>query len=95
MYADPKYRELSVEAVTLLQEGRVIEAIKSVRQSEGLGLKDAKARVDAYLGREPLLRAQIEIRQRAARRKFFFWFLFIDVLIAAAVIYWMFYRDHA
>jgi hypothetical protein len=93
MYADPKFRELSVEAVTLLQEGRLIDAIKSVRQSEGLGLKDAKARVDAYLSREPLLRAQLEMRQRVARRKFFLWFLFVDLLIAAAVIYWMFYRS--
>ncbi|MDF3020987.1 MAG: hypothetical protein K0Q92_2290 [Steroidobacteraceae bacterium] len=92
MYADPKYRELPLEAVTLLNEGRVIEAIKSVRQAEGLGLKEAKGRVDAYLSREPLLRAQIELRQRAARRKFFLWFLVIDVLIAAAVIYWLYYR---
>lgn len=92
MYADPKYRELPVEAVTLLNEGRVIEAIKSVRQSEGLGLKEAKGRVDAYLSREPLLRAQLELKQRAVRRKFFFWFLVVDVLIAAAAIYWLYYR---
>jgi hypothetical protein len=92
MYADPKYRELPVEAVTLLNEGRVIEAIKSVRQSEGLGLKEAKGRVDAYLAREPLLRAQLELKQRAVRRKFFFWFLVVDVLIAAAAIYWLYYR---
>ena len=95
MYADPKFRELSVEAVTLLQEGRLVDAIKSVRHTEGLGLKEAKARVDAYLAREPLLRAQLEMRQRAARRKFFLWFLLIDLLIAAAVIYWMFYRSPA
>ncbi len=95
MYADPKFRELSVEAVTLLQEGRLIDAIKSVRQTEGVGLKEAKARVDAYLAREPLLRAQLEMRRRAARRRFFLWFLFLDLVIAAAVIYWMFYRGPA
>jgi hypothetical protein len=95
MYADPKYRELPVEAITLLHEGRVIEAIKSVRQSDGSGLKEAKARVDAYLSREPLLRAQLELRKRTARRRFFLWFLFIDLLIAAAVVYWLFYRSPA
>jgi hypothetical protein len=95
MYADPKYRELSLEAVTLLNEGRVIDAIKHLRQSEGLGLKEAKGRVDAYLSREPMLRAQIELKQRAARRKFFLWFLFVDVVIAAAVIYWLLYRNPA
>jgi len=92
MYADPKYRELPLEAVTLLNEGRFVEAIKSVRQAEGLGLKEAKDRVDAYLAREPLLRAQIELRQRAARRKFFFWFLVVDIAIAAGIIYWLYYR---
>ncbi|HUQ09125.1 MAG TPA: hypothetical protein VM146_02330 [Steroidobacteraceae bacterium] len=95
MYADPKFRELSIEAVTLLNEGRVIDAIKSVRQTEGLGLKEAKGRVDAYLSREPMLRAQIELRQRAARRKFFLWFLLVDLVIAAVVVYWMLYRNRA
>ncbi len=95
MYADPKHRPLPLEAVTLLQEGRVIEAIKSVRQAETLGLKEAKQRVDAYLASEPLLRAQIELQQRAARRKFFFWFLVIDLVIVAGVVYWMFYRTPA
>lgn len=95
MYADSRYRELPLEAITLLNEGRVIEAIKSVRQAEGLGLKEAKGRVDAYLAREPLLRAQLELRQRAARRKFFFWFLVVDIVIAAAIIYWIYYRTPA
>jgi hypothetical protein len=95
MYADPRLKELSLEAVTLLNEGRMIDAIKSVRQSEGVGLKDAKDRVDAYLAREPMLRAQLELKQRAARRKFFLWFLLVDLLVAAVVIYWMLYRDTA
>jgi hypothetical protein len=95
MYADPKFKPLPLEAVTLLNEGRLIEAIKAVRQSEALDLKEAKGRVDGYLSREPLLRAQLELRQRAARRKFFLWFLLVDLLIAAGVIYWLFYRGPA
>lgn len=95
MYADPKFTPLPLEAITLLNEGRLIEAIKCVRQTEGLGLKDAKGRVDGYLAREPLLRAQLELRQRAARRRFFLWFLVVDLAIAAAVIYWLFYRGPA
>lgn len=89
MYADPKFQQLPLEAITLLNEGRVIEAIKVVRQAEGLGLKDAKDRVDAYVAREPILKAQLELAQRAARRRFFFWFLVVDALIVAAVIYWL------
>jgi hypothetical protein len=92
MRADDRFRPLPLEATTLVAEGRVIEAIKSVRHAEGLGLREAKQRIDSYLAREPLLKAQIELRQRAVRRKFFLWFLVVDVVIAAVVIYWLFYR---
>jgi hypothetical protein len=95
MYADPRHKPLPLEAVTLLHEGRVIEAIKAVRQAEALGLREAKQRVDAYLANEPLLRAQLELQRRAARRKFFFWFLVIDLVITAGVIYWLFHRVSA
>jgi len=95
MYADPKFKALPLEAVTLLNEGHLIQAIKSVRLAEGLGLKEAKDRVDGYLSREPLLRAQLELRQRAARRKFFLWFLVVDLVAAAGAIYWLFYRGPA
>jgi hypothetical protein len=94
MYADSKFKPLPLEAVTLLQEGHVIEAVKSVRQAEGLGLKEAKRRVDAYLSREPLLRAQLELKQSAARRKFFLWLLLIALLVGGA-LYWSGYRGPA
>lgn len=93
MRADDRFRPLSLEVSTLLAEGRVNEAVKLVRDTEGTGQKEARARIDAWLSREPLIKAQIELRQRAARRKFFLWFLVVDVLIAAAVIYWLYYRD--
>jgi hypothetical protein len=83
---------LPIEATTLLGEGRVIDAIKVVRQVEGLGLKDAKDRVDTHIAQDPMLRVQIETQQSAARRRFFFWFLLVDLGIAAALIYWFFYR---
>jgi hypothetical protein len=89
MYADPKYRELPLEAVTLLNEGRYVEAVKAVRLADRSGLREAKARVDAYVDREPILKAQLELRQRSARRKFFFWFLVVDAAIVAAIVYWL------
>ena len=92
MRADPRFRPLPLEAVTLLGEGKVIEAIKAVRQTERLGLREAKKRVDAYIAGEPLLRVQIEAQERAARRRFFFWFLIVDFMVAAALVYWFFYR---
>ena len=95
MRADRKIRDLPLEAVALLGEGRLHEAIKSVRNSEGVGRREASFRVDAYLAQEPILRVQIETQRRATRRKLFLWFLVIDLAITAAIIYWFFYRGHA
>ena len=39
MYADQKFRPLPLEAITLLNEGQLIHAIKVVRQTEGLVAK--------------------------------------------------------
>jgi hypothetical protein len=36
---------------------------------------------------------QLETRQRATRARIFFWFLLIDLVIVAAAIYWLRYRD--
>lgn len=92
MRADREFRPLPLEAVTLLSEGKVIDAIKSVRAAESLGLKEAKQRVDEHIARDPILRVQIETQQRAMRRRFFLWFLVVDIAIAAGVVYWLFYR---
>lgn len=91
MRAEPRYRPISLEAATLLTEGRIIDAIKAVRESEGLGLKEAKNRVDAHIAQDPMLRVQIETQQRETRRRFFRWFLLADAIIAAGVIYYLFY----
>ncbi len=92
MRAEPRHKALPLEAVALLGEGKVIEAIKSVRQAEDLGLREAKARVDAHVAQDPILRVQLETQQRAIRRKMFFWFVVVDLAIAAGIIYWLFYR---
>lgn len=51
---------LTSEAVEALARGQVIEAIKIVRQSTGLGLKESKDAVDAHLAAHPELREQIQ-----------------------------------
>lgn len=79
----------------LLGEGKVIEAIKAVRGAEGLGLREAKARIDAHIAQDPLLRVQVETQQRAVRRKFFLWFLLADLAIVAGLIYWLSNRGSA
>jgi hypothetical protein len=92
MRAERRFRPLPLEAVALLGEGKVVDAVKAVRAAEGLGLQEAKRRIDAHLAQDPILRVLIETQQRAARRKFFLWFLIADLAITAFVIYWFFYR---
>jgi hypothetical protein len=95
MRADPRFKALPLEAVTLLGEGKVIDAIKVVRQAEMLGLREAKARIDEHLAQDPILRVQIQAQQSAIRRKFFLWFLLVDVVITAGIIYWLLYMGPA
>ncbi len=95
MRAERREKALPLEAVVLLGEGKVIEAIKSVRQAEGLGLKEARSRIDAHIAQDPILRVQIETQRRASRRRLFFWFLLVDSVITAFVIYWFFFRGPA
>ena len=93
--ADPRFKPLPLEAIALLGESKLAEAIKSLRKAEGLSLREAKRRVDAHLAQDPILRVQIETQRSAARRKFFFWFLIVDLLITAGIVYWFFYRGPA
>ena len=79
MRAEPRVKELPLEAVALLGEGRINEAIRSLRQSEGLSRSEARRRIDAHFDRDPMLRVQIEAIQSARRRRFFFWFLLVDL----------------
>ena len=45
--------DLPAEVVAALREGRKVQAIKRLREHEGLGLKDAKERVDAHVANYP------------------------------------------
>ena len=91
MRADPRFKPLPPEPATLLTEGRLIDAIKALRESQGIGLKQARDWIDWHIDQDPMLRAQLEARQRETRRKFFFWFLVIDALIVAALISYFVY----
>ena len=45
--------DLPAEVIAALQAGRKVQAIKLLRQLEGLGLKEAKERVDAHMVKNP------------------------------------------
>jgi hypothetical protein len=93
MRADPRHRPLPPEPATLLSEGRVMEAIKVLRDSNGLTFRQARDWIDAHIADNPVLGVEIEARQRARRRRIFAWFLLGDAVVAAAVVYYLFYLN--
>jgi hypothetical protein len=94
MRADPgdRFKPLPLEAQTLLTEGRVIDAVKSLRLSHGLGLKDAKDWIDAHVARDPILRVQLEAQRRESRRKGLTVFFIVDAVLLAAFIWYFFFK---
>ncbi len=47
--------DLPAEVIAAIQAGRKIEAIKLLREAEGLGLKESKNAVEAYIRSNPSL----------------------------------------
>lgn len=91
MRAERRQKQISLEAATLLTEGKVAEAVRVVRDSEGLSLKEARQRVNAHIADDPMLGVQLETQRRYGRRKFFYAFLVADAFIVAGVIYFFFF----
>jgi hypothetical protein len=93
MRADPRFKPLPPEPATLLNEGRLIDAVKVLRDTQGIGLRQARAWIEWHIDQDPMLRVQLETQQSAKRRKFFLWFLVVDAVITAAIVYYLFYRN--
>lgn len=83
---------LPARAVAALREGRAIDAIKAVRELERLDLRQAQARVEAFLAAEPALKKRLDDRQREFRRRLIGWVLVVDAVILAALAAWWFSR---
>lgn len=69
----------------LRAHGNLIEAIKIVREEEGLGLKEAKDKVEAWIASQPELKQQLDARSREARGGFWVLGLVLLAGIAAAI----------
>jgi len=85
-------RPLPAAAAAALSTGRMVDAIKYVREAEGLGLMEAKQRVDAHVARDPVLKARIAEQQARMKRGLIKWVLIIDALLILAVIWYFFGR---
>ena len=86
---DPLYKPLPAEPATLLAEGRLTEAVKTLRDAENISLARARQWIEWHVAQDPMLRVQLETQRRSARRKIFFWFLLVDAILAAGIIYYL------
>lgn len=94
MRADRRIREISLEAATLLTEGKLSEAVRVVRETEGVSTREARKRVDAHIANDPMLGVQLDALRRESRRKLFCVSLFVVVSIAGAAIYARYFAPH-
>jgi ribosomal protein L7/L12 len=85
-------RPLPAAAAAAISTGRKIDAIKYVREAEGLGLMEAKQRVEAYVERDPILKAQYADQRARMKRRLIQWGLIIDVLLIAALLWYFIAR---
>lgn len=60
--------QLPVGAISALQEGNKVLAIKLVREATGLGLKDSNDLVSAYIASRPELRERFAAMAERGRR---------------------------
>jgi ribosomal protein L7/L12 len=90
----PQAREkpLPIAVSLAIADGKLIEAIKLLREAEGLDLLRAKARVDRYLESNPGLREKIDEVRKEARRDLVRKVLLLDAVIVIALIWWFFLR---
>ena len=93
MKADPRFKPLPLEAVSRLNEGKVIDAVKALREARELTLKQAMEWIESHVADNPIMRAQLESRQRAARLKVYGWFVLAVAVLGTAIYY--FSRAHS
>lgn len=91
--AEASVPALPVAAISALQNGHLIEAIRAYREHSGSGLKDAKEAVEQYLERTPHVHQQFRdaAKRRGAPARRLLWVLMI---IGLVVFIYFTYREH-
>lgn len=76
---------LSAEAISALEQGNKIEAIKIYKESTGVGLKEAKEAIEAYWESSPVINERFKQPAATGSAK-----TVIVVFLIVAVAYWWF-----
>lgn len=78
-----------------LSEGRLIEAIKAIREAEQCDLATAKSRVEAALAADPAAKAKFDSLAKARRKTVIGWVIVVDFILFAAFAWWWFNGRHS
>jgi len=89
---DDMDRALPGEAVSALERGSKIEAIKSVRIAHGVGLKEAKEIVERYIDRTPRVKTSMAAANAETAKGALRWIAITGVL---ALLAYYFYRGNS
>ncbi|MBJ9958348.1 ribosomal protein L7/L12 [Acinetobacter courvalinii] len=74
------------EALDVLREGQLIEAIKITREKTGLGLKESKDLIDQYLQAHP--QEQARVQQQVAQRSRGGVKLVVFIVVLLTILIW-------
>ena len=80
-------KEIPAEAVAALARGSKIEAIKFVRESRAIGLKEAKEVVEDYVERHPAVKSRMAQANAQSAKGALRWIVLVAV---ASVLAWYF-----
>ncbi len=83
---DAASTDLPLAAIAFLEQGQLIAAVRATRGRSGIGLKDAKDRVDRYLAEHAGTRQRFQGRVAAERAR---WRSLALLLLVAAVLAWL------
>lgn len=75
------------QAVAALNAGRRIDAIRIVRETQEIGLKEARELVDSYVALHPEVQWRVDQQRSRASRRWIAWLALLGLAAWAAVQY--------
>jgi ribosomal protein L7/L12 len=85
LVAAPRDTRIPVAAISALQEGRLIDAIRHTREATRMGLKESKEAVERHLAANPGLREQF-VEEARRRRRPLLNIALLALVVAAAIV---------
>jgi hypothetical protein len=83
----PDSPSIPPQAVAALNAGRRIDAIRIVRETQEIGLKEAGELVDSYVALHPEVQWQVDQQRSRASRRWIAWLALLGLAAWAAVQY--------